>query len=86
MMALLYGEPVSTGLPPSSGLGWEKERSEVHPLRRCPLGVAGTAADFAADSAAVETLLAPLVPGMQKPPRWVGKRFRDRFAAAPLKV
>jgi hypothetical protein len=39
-----------------------------------------------ADSAAVETLVAPPVPGMQKPPRWVGKRFWDRFAAAPLKV
>jgi hypothetical protein len=53
-------------------------------------GVADTAADFAAesagaaDSAAVETLVAPPVPGVQKPPRWVGKRFRDRFAAAPL--
>ena len=49
-------------------------------------GVADTAADSAADSAAVETLMAPPVPGVQKPPRWVGKRFRDRFAAAPLKV
>ena len=55
-------------------------------------GVADTAADFAAesagaaDSAAVETVVAPPVPGVQKPPRWVGKRFRDRFAAAPLKV
>ncbi len=55
-------------------------------------GVADTAADFAAvtagaaDSAAVETLLAPPVPGVQKPPHWVGKRFQDRFAAAPLKV
>jgi hypothetical protein len=55
-------------------------------------GVAGTAADSAAvsagavDSAAVETLLAPLVSGVQKPPLWVGKRFWDRFAAAPLKV
>ncbi len=53
-------------------------------------GVADTAADSAAvstdtaDSAAVETLMAPPVPGVQKPPRWVGKRFRDRFAAAPL--
>ncbi len=56
-------------------------------------GIADTAADFAAvsagaaDSAAVETLvetlMAPPVPGVQKPPRWVGKRFRDRFAAAP---
>ena len=44
------------------------------------------AASAAADSAAVEPLMAPLVPGVQKPPRWVGKRFRDRFAAAPLKV
>ncbi len=55
-------------------------------------GVADTAADFvaksagAADSAAVETLVAPPVLGVQKPPRWVGKRFWDRFAAAPLKV
>ena len=51
-------------------------------------GVADTAADSAsaADFAAVETLVAPPVPGVQKPPRWVGKRFRDRFAAAPLKV
>jgi hypothetical protein len=40
----------------------------------------------AADSAAVETLVALPVPGVQKPPPWVGKRFRDRFAAAPLKV
>jgi hypothetical protein len=42
-------------------------------------GVADTAADFAAvfagaaDFAAVETVMAPPVPGMQKPPRWVGK-------------
>ncbi len=38
----------------------------------------------AADSAAVETLLVPPVPGAQKPLCWVGKRFRDRFAVAPL--
>ncbi len=38
----------------------------------------------AADSAAVEALTAPPVPGVQKPPRWVGKRFRDHFAAALL--
>ncbi len=49
-------------------------------------GVADTAAVSAdvADPAAVETLLAPPVLGMQKPPRWVGKRFRDRFTAAPI--
>jgi hypothetical protein len=28
---------LSTGLPPSSGLGWEEKRSEVQPLGRCPL-------------------------------------------------
>jgi hypothetical protein len=28
---------VSTGLPPSSGLGWKEKRSEVQPLWRCPL-------------------------------------------------
>jgi hypothetical protein len=50
-------------------------------------GVADTAADSAAvsagvaDSAVVEMLVAPPVPGVQKPPRWVGERFRDRFAA-----
>jgi hypothetical protein len=38
----------------------------------------------AADSVAVETLMVPLVPGGQKPLRWVGKRFRDHFAVAPL--
>jgi hypothetical protein len=63
-------------------------------------GVAGTAAvavsageaDSTAtsagstDSAAVELVMALPVPGVQKPPRWVGKRFWDRFEAAPLKV
>jgi hypothetical protein len=61
-------------------------------------GVADTATDSAAvsagvtdsagatDSAAVETLVAPPVPSVQKPPRWVGKQFRDRFAAALLKA
>jgi hypothetical protein len=28
---------LSTGLPPSCGLGWEEKRSEVQPLGRCPL-------------------------------------------------
>jgi hypothetical protein len=37
----------------------------------------------AADFATVETVMAPPVPGMQKPPRWVGKRFRDRLAVVP---
>jgi hypothetical protein len=52
--------------------------------------VADTAADSAAvstgeaNSAAVETLMAPPVPGVQKPPRCVGKRFRDRFTAGPI--
>jgi hypothetical protein len=35
-----------------------------------------------ADFAAVETVTAPPVPGVQKPLRWVGKRSRDRFVAA----
>jgi hypothetical protein len=34
----------------------------------------------------LETLMAPLVPGMQKPLRGVGKQFRDCFAAVPLKA
>ncbi len=28
-------------------------------------------------TASVETVKVPLVPGMQKPPRWVGKRYWD---------
>jgi hypothetical protein len=36
-----------------------------------------------ADSAAVEAVMAPLVLGVQKPLRWVGKQFWDRFAAPP---
>ncbi len=53
-------------------------------------GVADTAGDSAAvsagaaDSGAVETLMALPVPGVQKPPRWVGKWFQDRFAAELL--
>jgi hypothetical protein len=49
-------------------------------------GVADTAAvsAVAADSAAVETLMAPPVLGVQKPLCWIGKRFRDHFAALPL--
>ena len=88
MMALLYVDTTTrTGLhraPPElwPRLGGEEVRGPSS--EAVSAGVAGTAADFAADSAAVETLLAPPVPGVQKPPRWVGKRFRDRFAAAPL--
>jgi hypothetical protein len=86
----------STGLPPSSGLGWDKEEVRGPSSEAVSAGVADTAADSAAnsavdsagaaDSAAVEALMAPPVPGVQKPPRWVGKRFRDRFEAAPLKA
>ncbi len=53
-------------------------------------GVAETVAYSAAvsagvaDSAAVETFMVPPVRGVQKPLRWVGKRFRDRFAVVPL--
>ncbi len=34
-------------------------------------------------TASVELVLAPPVPGVQKPPPWVGKRFRDRIKAVP---
>ncbi len=34
-------------------------------------------------TASVAPVKAPPVPGMQKPPRWVEKRFRDRLLAAP---
>ncbi len=49
-------------------------------------GAADSAVAFAgmADSAAVEAVMAPPVPGVQKPPRWVGKWFQDRLMAAPL--
>jgi hypothetical protein len=33
----------------------------------------------------VEDVKVPPVPGMQKPPRWVEKRFQDRLMAAPKK-
>jgi hypothetical protein len=33
--------------------------------------------------APVAPVMAPLVPGLQKPPRRVGKRFRDRLVAVP---
>ena len=84
MMALLYVDTTTrTGLhraPPElwPRLGGEEVRGPSSEA------VSAGVADIAADSAAVEPLMAPLVPGVQKPPRWVGKRFRDRFAAAPL--
>ncbi len=34
-------------------------------------------------TASVEAVKAPPVPGVQKPPRWVGKWFWDRHVAAP---
>ncbi len=36
-------------------------------------------------TAFVEAVKVPTVPGVQKPPRWVGKRFRDHLVAAPRK-
>ncbi len=36
-------------------------------------------------TASVAPVMAPLVPGMQKPSHRVGKRFRDRLVAAPEK-
>ncbi len=35
--------------------------------------------------ASVAPVMALLVPGVQKPPRQVGKRFRNRLVAAPMK-
>jgi hypothetical protein len=32
---------------------------------------------------AVAPVVEPPVPGVQKPPRWVGKQFRDHLVAAP---
>jgi hypothetical protein len=64
---------VSTGLPPSSGLGWEEVRGPTSVA--VPVDGTGTAS--------VAPVMAPLVPGVQKPPRRVGKRFRDRRMATP---
>jgi hypothetical protein len=36
-------------------------------------------------TASVEAVKPPPVPGVQKPPRQVGKRFRDRRVVAPKK-
>jgi hypothetical protein len=36
-----------------------------------------------AGTTAVEAVKAPPIPGMQKPPRRVGKQFRDHVEAAP---
>ncbi len=36
-------------------------------------------------TASVEAVKAPPVPGMQKPPARVGKRFQDHFVEAPRK-
>ncbi len=81
MYTSTYGvlKPVSTGLSPSSGLGWKGKKSEV----QGPTSVAVTAG--VAGTAAVEVMKAPPVPGVQKPPRWVGKQFWDRLKVAPKK-
>jgi hypothetical protein len=36
-------------------------------------------------TASLEAMKVPLVPGIQKPPCWVGKWFWDRLVAAPKK-
>jgi hypothetical protein len=85
-MALLYGSAAARNrsLQGSPELWPQLGGEEV----RGPSSEAVSAgvADTVADSTAVEPLMAPPVLGVQQPPRWVGKRFRDRFAAAPLKV
>jgi hypothetical protein len=70
-------KPVSTMLPPSSPqLGGDEVRGPT----------SAAVSTGVADSAAVEAVTALPVPGVQKPPRWVVKRFQDRFAAVPLKA
>jgi hypothetical protein len=97
-MALVYGSETvrnrSPQGPPSSGLGWEEMRTEVQPLRRCPLalrvpyravavfaGAADSAAvsAAAADYAAVETVMAPPVPGVLLLFFFVAFSLRFRF-------
>jgi hypothetical protein len=64
---------LSIGLPSSSGLGC-KEETRGPTSWAVPIDKMGTLS--------VEAVNAPPVPGMQKPPRRVGKRFRDCFVAA----
>jgi hypothetical protein len=54
-----------------------QEGEEVRGLTSLAVPVDGTG------TASVAPVKAPLVPGVQKPPRRVGKRFRDRHVAAP---
>jgi hypothetical protein len=69
---------LSTGLPPElwPRLGGEEVRGPTS--WAVPVDGMGTVS--------VEAVKAPPVPGVQKPPRRVGKRFRDRLMAAPGKV
>jgi hypothetical protein len=53
------------------------EGEEVRDLTSLAVPVDGTG------TASVAPVKAPPVPGVQKPPRRVGKRFRDRLLAAP---
>ncbi len=78
-----------TGLAVSRGAGsslqgspkfWPQlEGEEVRGLNSRVVPVDGTG------TGSVEAVKALPVPGMQKPPRWVGKCFRERFVAAPGK-
>jgi hypothetical protein len=62
---------VSTGLPPEL---WPRlEGEEVRGPTSVAVPVDGTG------TASVAPVMAPPVPGVQKPPRRVGKRFRDRL-------
>ncbi len=68
---------MSTGLPPSSGLGLEGEEVRGPTSWAVPVDGMGTAS--------VAPVKAPPVLGVQKPPRRVGKQFRDRLVVAPGK-
>ncbi len=87
----VHAEANKTGLHRPPPELWPRlGREEVRGLSSevVSAGIADTVADSAgaADSAAVEMLMAPPVLGVQKPPRWVGKWFRDCFVAAPFKA
>jgi hypothetical protein len=62
------------------GLGGEELRGPSSAA--VSAGAADTAVVAASVAAAVEMVMAPPVPGVQKPLRWEGQWFRDRFTVA----
>jgi hypothetical protein len=73
---LAISRDVGSSLQGSPKLWPQLEGEEIRGLNSRVVSVDGIG------TATVEAVKALPVPGMQKPPRWVGKRFRDCFVAA----